>query len=209
MLSAYHEQYLGKSDEEIAHRVKIKDRQLRQTFATTGLPSFVAPTVRIAVLGCGDRRYVTLHRRLFEDIFGKPVEVATFDAVTEHLQGEAGVVRHDATEPLPGGPFDLIYADALVRFVDPARQYDVLKNAYDALAPGGIAVVTFDKHDYDPPPGYKPVPGTNPVDLSALQYELAEDGIVFLAVPTRIETIPPGLDQQRLIEDLVMVLRKP
>lgn len=209
MLSAYHQQYLGKPDEEIEQRAKIKDLQLRQALAVTGLPSFVSPTIRLAVLGCGDRRFIVKHRRIFEAIFGKPVEMTTFDMTIDHLQGEAGIVQHDVSKPLPGGPFDVIYADVLIRFIDPARQYDVLKNAYEALAPGGVAIITFDKKDFDPPPSYEPAPGTNRVDLNALQFELAKDGIAFLEAPTSIETVPPGMDHKSVIEDLVSVLRKP
>jgi hypothetical protein len=208
MLSAYHERYLKRSDEEIAHRLKVKELQLRQMFVSLGIPAFVSPTIRLAVLGCGDRRFVVGQRRIFETILSKPVEITTFDSLVEHLQGETNVIQHDVTEPVPGGPFDIVYADVLARFIDPSRQYAMLKNAYDALAPGGMAIVTFGKEDYDPPPDYQPVPGTWRVDVNALQFELAKDKIGYLEVPTSIETIPPGLDHKIIIEDLIVVLRK-
>lgn len=209
MLSAYHEKYRSESDEKIAFRARVKDMQLRQIFAVVGAPILTSPTVKIAVLGCADRRLVAHHRRMFESLFSKPVEMTTFDIATEHLEGESGVVRHDATTPLPGGPFDVVYADVLVRFVDPSKQFSILSNAHDALAPGGVAVITFAKEDFDPPPGYVPLEGTYRVDMNALQLGLSRARIAFLEAPTTVEMSPPGSDDKMVIEDLGLVLRRP
>jgi len=208
MLSAYHELYQGRSDEEIDFRIKVKELGLRQVLAVVGVPEFVLPTLRVAVFGCGDRRFVARHRQMFESIFSKPAEVTTFDVTTEHLQGEADVIQHDVALPVPGGPFDIVYADVLARFLDPAKQYSMMKNAYDVLAPGGMAIVTFAKEDFDPPPDYEPIPGTSRVDMNALQFELAGNKIEFLEVPVTLELVPPKKDHKITIEDLVLVLKK-
>jgi hypothetical protein len=209
MLSDYHQKYAGMFDAEIVHRAQVKDQQIRQVFVTIGMPQFAAPTVRIAVLGCADKRFIELHRRLFESLLGKPVAVTTIDITVEHLVGAAGgIVQHDATLPLPLGPYDLIYADVLVRFVPSDKQYAILQNAYDALDSNGIALMVFAHEDYDPPPAYQPLAGTHRVDMNALQLELAKRKIQFMEVPTTIETVPPGSDKKISIEDLFLVLRK-
>lgn len=209
MLSAYHETYAARSDEDIRHRIRVKSQQLRQLFMTLGLPQFASPVVRIAVLGCGDRRFVTLHEKMFAELLQKPVALTTFDVAIEHLAGETGVVQHDATLPLPGGPFEITYSDVLMRFIEPAKQIAALKESYDALAPGGLAIHLFGVEDFDSPPDYVPEPGTFRVDLNLLQFELTKMSIQFMEVPVRVETTPPGSDRKIVIEDMEFVLRKP
>ena len=170
---------------------------------------FASPAVRVAVLGCADRRYVSLHERLFSLLLQKPVALTTFDVTVEHLAGEKGIVQHDATLPLPGGPFEITYSDILLRFVEPAKQIAALKESFDALAPGGLAIHLFGTEDYNPPPSYIPVPGAFRVDLNLLQFELTKLNIPFLEVPVRVETTPPGSDQKVVVEDVEFVLRKP
>ncbi|HWQ99895.1 MAG TPA: class I SAM-dependent methyltransferase [Candidatus Methylomirabilis sp.] len=209
MPSAYHEDYAKKTDADITHRVHVKELQLRQLFMTLGTPQFLSPTVRVAVLGCADKRYVSLHERMFSSLLQKPVALTTFDITVEHLAGEKGVVQHDATLPLPGGPFDVTYSDILMRFIEPAKQIAALKESYDALVPGGLAIHLFGVEDYDPPPGYVPVPGTFRVDLNLLQFELTKMNIQFMEMPVRIETTPPGSERKIVVEDMEFVLRKP
>ncbi|OGL73544.1 hypothetical protein A3E39_00325 [Candidatus Uhrbacteria bacterium RIFCSPHIGHO2_12_FULL_60_25] len=208
MPSAYHEAYAKKTDADIAHRVHVKELQLRQLFMTLGMPQFSSPTVRIAVLGCADKRYVSLHEKMFSSLLQKSVAQTTFDITVEHLAGEKGVIQHDATLPLQGGPFEITYSDILMRFIEPAKQIAALKESFDALVPGGLAIHLFGVEDYDPPPNYIPVPGTFRVDLNLLQFELTKMKIPFMELPVRIETTPPGSDKKLVIEDMEFVLRK-
>jgi len=209
MLSEYHQQYLAKSDAEIASRVQAKEIGLRQLIATLGGAQPTAPEIRVAVLGCADKRLIERHRRIFSAIYGKPVKLTTMDVTIEHLRDAADIVQHDATEPLPGGPYDIVYADVLVRFVEPAKQFSVLKNSFDALAPGGMAIHIFASEDFDPPPGYQPLPGTHNVDLNALQLELTKAGIGYLEVPLRFDLPKPGSDiEKMLIDEMAVLLKK-
>jgi hypothetical protein len=185
----------------------VKEHALRTVFATVGQPRSIAPKVAAAVLGCADKRFMPHHRRLLEVLFGKPVDMTTFDITIEHLQGEQGVVQHDATMPLPGGPFDFVLGDVLVRFASPDRQFFILKNAYDALGPGGMAVFNFARDDFDPKPGYVPPAGTFPVDFNALQMQLTNAGIQYQEVPLHFDA--PGPDGNKLeIDEMALVLRK-
>jgi hypothetical protein len=209
MLSDYHQKYQQKTDAEIDSRVQAKEIGLRQVIATLGATMPSVPELRVAVLGCADKRLIEHHRRIFSSIYGKPVKLTTADIAVEHLQGAEGVVQHDATEPLPGGPYDIVYADVLVRFVESAKQFSVLKNSFDALAPGGMAIHIFASEDFDPPPGYAPLPGTHKVDLNALQLELTKAGINYLEVPLRFDVPKPGSDiEKMLIDEMAIVLKR-
>jgi len=209
MLSEYHQRYQKMSDAEIANRIKVKEIGLRQVIATVGGASPPAPEVRIMILGCADKRLIEHYRQIFSSIYGKPTKLTTTDITIEHLQGAEGVIQHDAIEPLPGGPYDVVYADVLIRFVDPAKQFSVLKNSFDALAPGGIAIHIFASEDFDPPPNYQPMPGTYKVDLNALQLELTKAGIGYLEIPLRFDMPKPGSDiEKMLIDEMVLVLKK-
>ncbi|MFA5185929.1 MAG: class I SAM-dependent methyltransferase [Patescibacteria group bacterium] len=209
MLSEYHQKYAAYSDAEIMSRVQVKDIGLRQVMASIGAQVPVAPEVRVMVLGCADKRFIEQLKRIFSSIFGKPVRLTTSDVTTEHLAGAEGVIQHDATMPLPGGPYDVIYGDVLVRFIEPAKQFAALKNSYDALAPGGIAIHIFAQEDFDPPEGYQPMSGTHKVDLNALQLEMTKAGIFFLEVPLRYDVLKPGSDTEKmLIDEQAIVLRK-
>ncbi len=209
MLNEYHKKYMEKSDSEIAVHVQVKEIGLRQVFGTLGLPRMNGPEAAVLVLGCADKRFVPEHERIFSSILGRPVKLLTIDVETEHLSGVPGVIQHNATEPLPGGPYDVVYGDVLVRFVEPEKQSKVLKNSYDSLAAGGMAIHIFAKEDFDPPAGYAPLPGTHKVDMNSLQLELTKIGIQYLEVPLRYDVPKPGMEGEKmLIDELAIVLRK-
>ncbi len=209
MLSEYHQRYVKMSDAEAISKVQVKETGLRQIFASVGYQVPTAPELRVMVLGCADIRFVDQHRRIFSSILGKPVQLTTADVVVEHLAGAAGVIQHDATLPLPDVPYDVIYGDVLIRFVEPSKQLSVLKNSYDALGAGGIAIHVFAQEDYDPPPGHQAVPGTYKVDVNSLQLELNKAGIPYLEVPLHFDVYKPGSTTERmLINELAMVFRK-
>ncbi|MFA4955260.1 MAG: hypothetical protein WC641_08200 [Patescibacteria group bacterium] len=207
MLSVYHEVYAKLNDDEIAARANVKELGLRQVIMTLGRPTLPDPRVRVLVLGCADRRLIASHERIFSSLLGKPVDLTTLDVDIEHLQGIAGVIQHDAALPLPVPPYGMIYGDILVRFLEPAKQFAVLKNSWDALAPGGMAIHIFNQEDFDPPKDYAPLPGTYKVDLNALQADLNKSGIEYLEVPLRFDaTSPDGRDMS--INEFALVLKK-
>lgn len=177
-LSHYHQEYAALPDAEIAARAKEKGEELETIFAGAR-PETGSDPLRIAVLGCGDRRLIAYHKTLFGRILGKAVDLVTFDIVTDHLEGGYNVIQHDCTEPLPKGPFDVTYAHVLLKFIDTERQWDVIRNSYEALKPGGMAIHVLDKGDYAS--GGRPAP----VPLDRWKQKLSEEKIRHCEVPVR------------------------
>ncbi len=210
MLSPYHKAYAAQSDDEIAQLAEIKLLEFRKLFIELGAPVFTSPMVRMAVLGCGDRRLVAHYQRIFKVLFGSAITMVTLDKTVDHLEdASGGILRHDVTNPLPNGPYDFIYANILLRFIKPARQVDVIANAFDALAPGGWALFIFQQAEIDPPEGFMPPEGTYPINFNALQFELSKRKISFMEVPLNIEITPPGSDEPIKIDELALVLQAP
>lgn len=172
-LSTYHQKFAAQPDTEIDRKVSAKRAELEAIFSA--LPTtFNHEPVKIAILGCGDKRFVQKHRELFFSILQKPIELTTFDITTDHLQGEEGVALHDCTLPLPNGPYDITYAHVLLKFIKPAKQIDVLYNSYHALREHGLAIHVLDKTDYE---GSQP-----PVDLESHKALLQNKNIMFIEI---------------------------
>lgn len=146
-LQSYHLKYQSRTDSEIAQRIKAKETELAQIFQS--IPTtFAANPIRIAVLGCIDKRYISAHKIIFEKILQKSAIVITFDITTEHLQGAEGVVQHDCTLPLPNPPYEITFGHLLLKFIETEKQWDVLKNSYNALSSDGLAIHILDPEDY-------------------------------------------------------------
>lgn len=147
-LSQYHQKYTHQSDAEIENRANEKKLELSEIFAQAKLETTSDP-VRIAVVGCGDKRFIQHHKEIFESFLQRAVEITTFDIVIDHLKGEENVIQHDCTLPLPHGPFDITYAHVLLRFIETEKQWDLIKNSVDALKVGGLAIYLLDTEDYE------------------------------------------------------------
>jgi len=161
-LSEYHQHYAALSDEEIAARIAAKKDEFAAVLEASTVTVGKSP-ILIAVMGCPDRRMTPLHQKMFEDVLVKTVKMTTYDITTDHLEGVPGVVEHDVTEPLPGGPYDFILAHVLLRFIEEDQQWYAIFNSYDALKPGGVAIHVLDEQDYATkgdviPNGYHTVP---------------------------------------------------
>ena len=145
-ISDYHKKHIVRSDEETNRRIFVKELELKKILSETNYkPEF--ETVRVAVLGCADKRFVKLHKLVFEKLFKKPVELITFDISTDHLEGEENVVRHDITTPIPNAPFDITFGHVVLKFIETKKQWDVIKNAYNALRSPGLGIFVFDLED--------------------------------------------------------------
>lgn len=147
-LFLYHQQYANYSDEEIKRKIKGKKEELKRIFSQVKLNT-IGDFARIAVLGCGDKKFIKLHKKIFRGFINKPIELTTFDITIEHLKGGENVVQHDCTLPLPNSPFDIIYAHIILKFIETEKQWDLIKNSYDTLKSGGIAIHVMDKEDYE------------------------------------------------------------
>ena len=179
-LSDYHQQFTIKSDEDIQRRIDAKEQELVQIFESVQL-STDSETVRVAVLGCADKRLIQGHKRIFEKVLNKKVELTTFDLSVEHMLGEENIVQQDCTLPLPNTPYDITYAHVLLKFIPTEKQFDLIKNSFVALNSCGIAIHVLDKVDYETtgpklPDGYFAVP------LADYKLELTNLGIDFKEV---------------------------
>jgi hypothetical protein len=182
-LSDYHQQFTLKSDEDIQRRIDEKEQELIQIFESVQL-SNVSDVVRVAVLGCADKRLIQGHKRIFEKVLNKNVELTTFDLSVAHMLGEENVVQHDCTLPLPNTPYDITYAHVLMKFIPTEKQFDLIKNSFAALNSGGIAIHILDRSDYETtgpklPDGYFSVP------LADYKLELTKLGIDFKEIPNK------------------------
>ena len=143
LLSKYHQKYADKSEEEINKRADAKREELISIFSLISLNTDSSP-IRLAVLGCGDKRFIKLHKNIFEEVLKKEVEVITFDITIGHLLGEKNVIMHDCTIPLPNPPYDITYGHVLLKFIETSKQFDLLKNSFEALKSGGVAIHVLD-----------------------------------------------------------------
>ena len=143
-LSTYHQKYSNQPDEELKRRADAKEQELASIFQEVSLNNDSDP-VRLAVLGCGDKRFIAHHKKIFENVLKRNVEVTTFDINIDHLAGESNVFQHDCTLPLPNSPYDITYAHVLLKFIEAEKQFDLLNNSFDALKPGGVAIHVFDE----------------------------------------------------------------
>jgi len=189
-LLPYHEKYRLRSDEEIARRAYVKEEELRRIFEAIKYKP-ADDLIRVAVLGCVDPRMVSHHKRIFEKLLEKPVELTTFDITIEHLRDKLGVVEHDCTLPLPNPPYHITFGHVLLKFIETEKQWDVIKNSYEALVPGGLAIHVYDEEDVTTTTA-KQADGGWPVPLMCWKEKLEEKGILFQDLPWEIalEQIP-------------------
>lgn len=164
-LSEYHHQQSAQTFGKMLDKVKEKDAELEVVLKA--VPLTVHGLAKVAVLGCGDKRFIPYHQRLFEDHLGTEVDMTTFDITVEHLAGAPGVMQHDCTLPLPGAPYDLTYAHVLLKFISVDKQLAVLKNSHNACRSGGIAIHMIDQDEMK----------ANQVPVSEWKEALAKDHI--------------------------------
>lgn len=197
-LSTYHQKYSEKSDEELAKRADVKNQELKQIFAQVK-PLTNNNPLRIAVMGCGDKRFIRYHKRYFSEQLEKEVELTTFDITTDHLAGEENVILHDCSLPLPNTPYDITYAHVLLKFIPTEKQWDVIINSYDALSAGGIAIHVLDPEDYS---GNQLPDGLYSVPLQDWEDKLKENDIDYKKI-----VLKSGPNQN--MEALALLLMKP
>lgn len=182
-LSTYHKKYSELSDEQIAMRLQVKETEL-QAILNVVKYSPRNDLIRIAVMGCGDKRLVKGHKQLFQKYLKWQVTIITFDITTEHLNGEENVIQHDCTLPIPGDPFDITYAHVLLKFIETEKQWNVLKNSYDVLSPGGFAMHILDKEEYLSKEPTLPN-GLFAVPLERWKQHLHDENITYLEIPIK------------------------
>lgn len=199
-LSQYHQKYASENRERNKRRIEVKKEELEKVFKATSF-KIKDKTVKVAVLGCGEARIAKAHKKIFREVLGRPVKVTTFDIAIEHLKGVAGAVKYDCTLPLPGGPYDITYAHVLLKFISTEKQWNLIKNSYDALAPGGLALHFLDEEDYKT--GKKILSdGYFGVSLDRWFRQLETNKIKFKKIPLKIKIT------KKFLRGLVIVLMK-
>jgi hypothetical protein len=179
-ISEYHKKSQQYSDSEIQERADCKEKELEAVFDKAPLKTG-GDVVSVAVLGCIDKRYIRQHKRIFEKLLKRPVELTTFDITIEHLEGGSGVIQHDCTKPLPKGHFDITFAHVFLIFIPTEKQIEVIRNAYQALEKDGLSLFVLDREDYEEPDrdkGYF-------VPLERWEDEMIKEGIDFQYVPNK------------------------
>ncbi len=205
-LSPYHQNYLSRSDEELSRRADVKEMELVKIFAASPFAP-VSDVVRVAVLGCADHRMVSAHKRIFEKLLRKQVKLTTFDVTIEHLAGEEGVLQHDLTTPFPGAPYDIAFGHVVLKFIEMEKQWDVLKNSYDAIGQGGMVIHVFDLEEIEATTE-RISGGCYALPLNRWKGSLDDAGINYQDVRWNIDLgeIPIGI---RELRGGALILRKP
>lgn len=198
VLSEYHLKYVNMPMANVLHGLKAKKFQLVQAIKKANWQPG-SEAVRVAVLGCADRRFVAGHKEMFGKLFSKNVEVTTFDIEAEHLAGEENVIQHDCTKPLPHGPFDFIFSHIILKFMPEHQQWQVLQNSFNALKAGGLAAHFFDV-------GGETLP-TNMLEKGFFKIPLAEFKQKFKHMRVKTESIlveKNGAEKQKYLECLLI-----
>ena len=182
-LSEYHQKYSSLTDGEIQRRLQEKEEELSLIFKEAKLRT-TSDLVKVAVLGCADKRLIAGHRAIFEKLLGRLVEITTLDITVEHLAGGENVIKHDCTLPLPGGSYDITYAHVLLKFIETEKQWDLIKNSYKALKFGGLAIHVMDREDYET--GDPQLPdGCYSVPLQRWREKLGEEDVEYMEIPVK------------------------
>ena len=166
VISEYHAKYQSKSDDEIVKRARERFNELTRAFSAAPLDTASDP-VEVAVMGCGDKRFVAHHKDMFARILARNVRVTTFDIEVDHLAGEENVIQHDCSQLLPGGLYDVTFGHVVLPFLAPDKQLDMIAAGYNALKQGGIQIQALDPMNYDDTS--TPLPGLHRVDLGSVK----------------------------------------
>src|SRR4051794_6888961 len=96
---------------------------------------------RIADLGCGPGQTTALLAETFPDasVVGFEASTGFVEAARRRAAPHTTFERRDVTRPIPGGPYDLVYARFVLAHL--ASPVDAIATWCDALMPGGALVL--------------------------------------------------------------------
>lgn len=138
ILKQHYKEYSERLIEHVEKRASIKKFIVGFVLNKVQFASISTP-VKIVVLGASDKRYIPIHKKIFEEIIKRKISIFTFDIDEKHLSGEDGVVKHDVTKTFPDS-FDIIFSHELMKFLEEKEQIQVLKNSYESLNKKGLAI---------------------------------------------------------------------
>lgn len=139
ILLKHYKEYASQPDDWVFNMEQTK-RSIVAHILDVIRPSNLVEPVKVTILGASDKRYVPIHTRIFSKLLGKKVVLVTLDIDAKHLGGGKDVIEHDVTKPFPNAPQTVIFSHELMKFLTAEEQLKVLKNSYDALGIGGVAM---------------------------------------------------------------------
>ncbi|MAG02894.1 hypothetical protein CMI42_06155 [Candidatus Pacearchaeota archaeon] len=140
LLEKHYLEYSTRSNDRIKDRERAKKSIVRQVLSKMNF-KIRNENIKIVVLGASDERYISVHRRIFEEILRCSIDIVTLDIDTKHLGGESKtVISHDVTKPFPNVFYDIVFSHELMKFLSPNERLAVIRNSYEAIGDGGIAM---------------------------------------------------------------------
>lgn len=200
ILEAHYAEYAGQPDSWVRNMEGTKKSIFMHVLESMGF-SITSDTVKVAILGASDERYIPIHQRILEEVLGKTVQMTTLDIDIKHLGNGKGVVQHDVTQPFPNTPYDIVLSHALMKFLSPDEQFQVIKNSYDALSENGLTM-----HIMHPPE----LEGTS--ELRSWQHRVNPNSLVEklkeIGIPAEILHFESESTVEWLRDTTVLVFRK-
>lgn len=140
ILKNHYKEYASQPDEWVENMEATKRSIVEQVLEIMKFETNTDP-IKIAVLGASDKRYISIHQRVFENAVQREIQMSTLDIDTNHLGGTSDdVVLHDVTKPFPDAPYAIIFSHELMKFLTPEEQLHSIENSYQALAQNGLAM---------------------------------------------------------------------
>ncbi|KKP37827.1 MAG: hypothetical protein UR27_C0002G0003 [Candidatus Peregrinibacteria bacterium GW2011_GWA2_33_10] len=139
-LETHYSEYASQPDEWVNNMEKTKRSIVEHIIKTANFEASHEP-IKIVVLGASDKRYISVHQRVFSETLKRTINMKTFDLDAEHLGGESNTeIKHDVTQPFPDAPYAIIFSHELMKFLTPEEQFSTITNSYQALEENGLAM---------------------------------------------------------------------
>lgn len=139
-LQAHYKEYENQSDEWVGNMEITKKSIIKYILNTIKFRTSTEP-IKVTILGASDKRYLSIHKKIFEEILKKKIQIITFDFEVNHLGGGSkNVICQDLTKTFSNSPHDIIFSHELMKFLTPGNQIKMIKNSYNALSNNGLAM---------------------------------------------------------------------
>lgn len=137
-------------------QIGARDGDIELAFALAGNPV----NARVLEIGCGNGRDARAIMHLAADYTGIDISEKMLSIARDRLL-EGNFEHADATKYNYKGPYDVVFAFALIRHLDLEELTDVLRAVYQSLRPGGVFYISSNYGvKYEPIDLPSPVGGT-------------------------------------------------
>jgi len=140
VLKKHYEEYANQSDDWVNNMEKTKASIVKYVIKHIK-PTFNSDSLNVCVLGASDKRYIPIHKRIFETILKKKIQMTTLDLDISHLAGKKSeiLMQHDVNKTFPK-TFDIIFSHELMKFLTQDEQLKTIENSYSALNKNGFTM---------------------------------------------------------------------